>query len=313
MRLLNSLMPQLAEESRVELLVSDNASSDGTPVAVEEYRSRGLSIRSIRNETNIGPDANFEQCFAQASGKYVWIMGDDDVVLLGGIATVLDLLSEGERSGEYDIVHLHGKEISFEDTLPAIHRQPKFEVIYDARTFALKTHVFLTFITANIINRQRVLSLPHRPFSELTGTYLGQLSWTYTAVRYLRKGAYLREPIIAAGGDNRGGLSLFTIFGVNLKRITEEWLVEPALVRVILNGTLQVFFPPWALQTKLGLSRYEGEQLDTLLHSLFPNNLRLYFFVYPVLRLPNGPARLWLLLCRVINRLDRAIGNPLLR
>jgi len=306
-------MPQLAGESRVELLVSDNASPDETPAVLEEYRRLGLLVRSIRNETNIGPDANFEQCFAEALGKYVWIVGDDDVVLLGGVAAVLDLLSEGERSGEYDIVHLRGREISYEETLPAIRRQPTFEIIRDGRTFALKTHVFLTFITANIINRWRVLSLPHRPFSELTGTSLGQLSWTYTAVRYFRKGAYLREPIIAAGGDNRGGFSLFAVFGANLKRITEEWLVEPALVRVVLNGTLQVFFPLWALQTRLGRSSYVEERLDALLQSLFSENLRFYFFVYPVLKLPANLARLWLVLCKVINRLDRAIGNPLLR
>jgi len=308
-QLLDSLMPQLAGESRVELLVSDNASPDETPTILEEYRGRGMTFRNIRNETNIGPDANFEQCFAEASGKYIWIIGDDDVVLDGGVAAVLNLLGEGE----YDIVHLRGRTIGAGETPPAIRRQPPFEIIHDARTFALRTHVFLTFITGNIINRRRVLSLPHRPFRELDGTNLGQLSWTYTALRYFRKGAYLRDPIIAGGDDNRGGLSLFTIFGANLKRVSEEWLVEPTLVRVVLNGTLQVFFPPWALQAKLGLSRFEGERLDTLLYSLFSDNFRFYFFVYPILKLPKSLARLWLILCKVVNRLDRAMGNPLLR
>ena len=304
-------MPQLAGEPRVELLLSDNASPDETPATVEEYHRRGLHMRNIRNEINIGPDANFEQCFKEASGKYIWIVGDDDVVLHGAVATVLDLLSDSDA--EYDIVHLRDRGILSGELPPAIRQRPVFEIIHDARTFALRTHVFLTFITGNIINRSRVLSLPHRPFSELTGTSLGQLGWTYTAMRYFRKGAYLREPIIAAGGDNRGGYSLFKIFGANLKQITEEWLVEPALVRIVLNGTLQVFFPPWALQTKLGLSRFEGEQLDTLLHSLFSNNPRFYFFVYPLLKLPKSLAQLWLVLCKVINRLDRAMGNPLLR
>jgi abequosyltransferase len=302
-------MPQLAEEHRVELLVSDNASSDETPAMLEDYRRRGLLIRGIRNEMNIGPDANFEQCFMEASGKYIWIIGDDDVVLHGGVAIVLSLLSDDE----YDIVHLRDRGIRSEDSMPAVHSRPKFEIIRDARTFALRTHVFLTFISGNIINKSRVLSLPHRPFSELTGTYLGQLGWTYTAMRYFRKGAYLRDPIIAAGSDNRGGYSLFKIFGENLKQITEDWLVEPALVRIVLNATLQVFFPPWALQAKLGLSRFEGEQLDTLLRSLFSDNLRFYFFVYPLLKLPKYSARLWLILCKAINRLDRAMGNPLLR
>jgi abequosyltransferase len=312
-RLLESLLPQLAGESRVELLISDNASTDETQAILDRYREGGMPFRKIRNEANIGPDANFEQCFLEASGKYIWIIGDDDAVLRGGVAVILDLLSEGERTGEYDVVHLRGKEIGYEDMPPEIGGQPVFEIIHDARTFALKTHVFLTFITANIINKRRVLSLPHRPFSELIGTNLAQLSWTYTAIRYFRKGAFLREPIIVAGGDNRGGFSLFNVFGANLKRVTEEWLVEPELVRVVLNGTLQVFFPPWALQANLGRSRFEAERLDELLHSLFPDNLRFYFFVYPLLKLPKNLARLWMILCKIVNRADLAMGNPLLR
>ena len=58
-RLLESLLPQLKGESRVELIISDNASPDETQATVEEYRLRGLDFRFIRNETNIGAEANF--------------------------------------------------------------------------------------------------------------------------------------------------------------------------------------------------------------------------------------------------------------
>jgi abequosyltransferase len=272
-----------------------------------------MEFRNIRNETNIGPDANFEQCFSQAHGKYVWIVGDDDIVLQGGVAVILDLLSDGESGGEFDIVHIRGEVISFGETAPPMRRKPAFEIISDASVFTLRTHVFLTFITGNIINKRRVLSLPHGPFTDLIGTNLVQLGWTFTAVRFLKKAAYSRDPIIASGIDHRGGLSLFNIFGANLKRVSEEWLVEPALVRIMRNGTLQVFFPPWALETRLGRATYDEEELDKLLQALFPGSLRFYLFVYPVLKLPKALAGIWLFLGRVVNRLDRALGNPLLR
>ena len=55
------------------------------------------------------------------------------------------------------------------------------------------------------------------------------------------------------------------------------------------------------------------EKPDDLLHSLFSDNYRYYFFVYPLLKLPGTLGRAWLLLCRIVNRLDKTLGNPMLR
>ena len=67
--LLSGLSDQLHNESRVELIISDNASPDETPAVVEDFVARGLKVRYIRNAENIGPDANFLQCFEQARGS----------------------------------------------------------------------------------------------------------------------------------------------------------------------------------------------------------------------------------------------------
>ncbi|MCU1225288.1 MAG: putative glycosyltransferase [Edaphobacter sp.] len=308
-RLLDSLTPQLENETRVELLISDNASPDGTQATLEGYREQGLVFRSIRNQTNIGADGNIGQCFAEAAGKYVWIIGDDDVVIQDGLVSILSLIAQEE----FDIVHLRAMDFSEGQQPHILSRPPRIEIIHDPRTFALRTHVFLTFIAGNIINKQRVLSLPHRDFSELMGTSLGHLSWTYTALRSFRKGACILDPLIAAGADDRGGYALFTVFGTNLKRITETWLVEPDLVRIVMNGTLQTFFPTFVLRSKLRAGKFTEENPDVLLDSLFSNNYRYYFFIYPLLKLPSKLARVWLLLCRVVNRLDKVIGNPMLR
>ncbi|MCI5051702.1 MAG: glycosyltransferase [Simkaniaceae bacterium] len=71
-KLLKSVVPQL--EKDVQIVVSDNASSDGT----EELASR-YPIKYIRQPTNIGPDRNALQAIAAADAKYCWIFGDDDL------------------------------------------------------------------------------------------------------------------------------------------------------------------------------------------------------------------------------------------
>jgi glycosyltransferase involved in cell wall biosynthesis len=81
--LLSLLADQLKDQPRVELIISDNASPDETPAVVQEFIANGLRVRYLRNTKNIGPDANFLQCFEQASGKHIWLFGDDDLVTPG--------------------------------------------------------------------------------------------------------------------------------------------------------------------------------------------------------------------------------------
>jgi glycosyltransferase involved in cell wall biosynthesis len=62
----------------IEIIVSDNCSSDGT----ENY-VRGLNnprIRYFRHDTNIGPHNNFNYCLKQSRGAYFLLLHDDDLI-----------------------------------------------------------------------------------------------------------------------------------------------------------------------------------------------------------------------------------------
>jgi len=312
-RLLESLRPQMEEASHLfslELLISDNASTDRTSEIVDSFCCNSIvPCRSFRNKTNLGADGNILQCFSEAFGKYVWIIGDDDILLPGSLIAILKLLDREN----FDIVHL--RSIPLVEGREHYPRITSLEIasIDRPEVFALKTHIFLTFITGNIVNKERTLSLPHESFSTLIGTSLVQLSWTYTLVRNFRRGAVVANPVIAASSDARGGYALFTVFGTNLKSIGEKWLIEPRLSQIVVNGTLQVFFPPFVLGTRQESNVFSEEQAENILASLFSDNIRYRIFVSPLFRLPKRMARLWLLLTRVINRLDKALGNPMLR
>lgn len=64
-----------------EIIVSDNASSDGTPELLGTYDDP--RIRYYRQETNIGSIANHNFLLSQASREYVCLFGDDDIALPG--------------------------------------------------------------------------------------------------------------------------------------------------------------------------------------------------------------------------------------
>ncbi len=60
----------------IEVLVSDNASSDGTAALVSGVRDPRL--RYLRHAVNIGANGNFNFCLEQAAGDYFLLLHDDD-------------------------------------------------------------------------------------------------------------------------------------------------------------------------------------------------------------------------------------------
>ena len=62
----------------LELIISDNGSTDGTAEICERVAAADARVRYYRQATNIGSLANFEFVFRQAKGKYfMWAAHDD--------------------------------------------------------------------------------------------------------------------------------------------------------------------------------------------------------------------------------------------
>ncbi len=73
---LDSLLGQ--DYTNFELIVSDNASQDGTEVICREFLAREGRIRYFRQNINLGAPANFEFVARQAKGIYfMWAAHDD--------------------------------------------------------------------------------------------------------------------------------------------------------------------------------------------------------------------------------------------
>jgi len=88
---LDSIVSQI--EEGVEVVISDNASTDNTPEIVKQYQTKFNSIRYYINSENLGGDRNHDLCVRRSRGDYVWFIGDDDKIATGGIRKVLDVIS----------------------------------------------------------------------------------------------------------------------------------------------------------------------------------------------------------------------------
>lgn len=62
----------------IEVIVSDNASTDETVALCQHYNSGNMRFKYIRQLENIGPTRNFFEVLKNASGEFFMWLGDDD-------------------------------------------------------------------------------------------------------------------------------------------------------------------------------------------------------------------------------------------
>lgn len=152
-----------------------------------------------------------------------------------------------------------------------------------------------------------------QPFSSLIGSSLAQLGWTYTALNHFTRGLYIREKLIAVRANNTGGYKLFQVFGTKLSTITREWLHSATLAQIVLNGTIQRFWPLMLHEYKKNARLFTAEATpQQVLTPIFGANFRYWIFDYPLMRLPGPLDQIWFALTRIVNRLDKAAGYPLI-
>lgn len=87
---LDSLLEQ--EYRNFELIVSNNASTDGTESICRQYATRDQRIRYYRNRENVGALANFGMVLNRAMGDYFMWSACDDLWMPGFISATLQQL-----------------------------------------------------------------------------------------------------------------------------------------------------------------------------------------------------------------------------
>jgi abequosyltransferase len=89
---LDSIVDQFNDREvfdNVEIVISDNASSDNTTDIVDGFRKKYSNIRYSKNKTNIGFDRNLLTVVATSTGKYCLTIGDDDAIFPNTLSILL--------------------------------------------------------------------------------------------------------------------------------------------------------------------------------------------------------------------------------
>ncbi len=197
---------------QVEIVVSDNASTDDTQDKLNEFvASHGdLSIKTHKQQTNLGPDGNIYTVVKMATGAFIWILSDDDLLFSGALQTVFRIARQFPDVGAF-CPNIRGFTHTLEDAGPIqFHSDSGF---IQGKDEALD-HIgyMITFLSVLIIRRDLVLG---RNYDERIGTDIIH-SYMFLDVLRLANGLYvISDPLLGCRMFNSGGYNFFRILVSN--------------------------------------------------------------------------------------------------
>lgn len=196
-------------KEQIQLIISDNCSTDDLQSCCEKYQKQGLNLTYHCNESNLGPDGNFDWCFHHAEGRYVWLLGSDDIPVKGVLWQILEIL----KDGDYGLVHL--------STSP---RNERLRLYHNNNGILADINVWITFVSSNIIGTH---SVQNYDLKDYLGSYMIQVPAYLNACLATEDNAlvYLGQ-LFEEGSDavNNGGYNLFKVFVDNLFKMYQQFV-----------------------------------------------------------------------------------------
>lgn len=198
----------------VEVVVSDNCSTDNTPEVVESYKKHFKHLTYVASKKNVGFDLNIYSVVKNASGIYCWYLGDDDIIINGAIGFINNCLKEEK----YDFVGVNAEHLQENEDYKIERKYTNSSVIAmnDFNDFYFKDYC-QGGVSVLVFNRGLWMSLVD------TNDFLEHWLYYETVLKILvstkKPMAFATETTILTGQDCRwaeNGGELFTFGNSNL-------------------------------------------------------------------------------------------------
>jgi glycosyltransferase involved in cell wall biosynthesis len=154
----------------IEIIVSDNCSSDNTEGVVYDFCKKHSQIKYFKNSSNIGFDKNLYTIYGLASAQYIWFLSDDDLIHENSINYILETIKNNSNTEMFvfSFTHLKSDLIqSCYDSNPNVYKSFKLQAAVSQffRSIMIST---LVLRKRTDINMDYLLSLSNSNYPQVT-------------------------------------------------------------------------------------------------------------------------------------------------
>ncbi len=245
-KILNKTLKSITTDSAfcdiIEIVISDNCSTDDTYEVVAEYTKKYSNVKYYRNEQNVN-DLNFALALSYGKGKYLKLLNDTARFKQGKLQSIVSLIEKNQEN-ENNLM-FYDNNVFYKNTIKQCS---------NLNDFVKNSSFFVTWIGNFGTWRKAFLELENK--DQCSYLKLPQVDWSFrlankyeTILIYddFYEVEYIRE---------KGGYNLFQIF---------------------INNYL-LLFQPYIKNRKISCLRLEGEKYKLYRHFIFP---RIFSKLFP--------------------------------
>lgn len=227
----------------IEVIVTDNNSTDGTFAIVDKVAQCDSRVRAFRNESNVGPVRNWARAIGHARGEYVKILWSDDLIEPDFVEKCLNVIA-----GRSDIGFVFTAVVLFGN---GFRRLAHFGNSVPSGVFDSASYIAATLLGENLLfspgcalfradslRKNLLFDVPNKIGSDFSSHAIGNdlLMYLLTAADYPRIG-YIDEPLslfrahknsITVSSDSA---RLRTMYLLAMAHFVENHLTDKNLIR----------------------------------------------------------------------------------
>jgi glycosyltransferase involved in cell wall biosynthesis len=216
-RAVRSVLAQQGVE--LELVVSDNASTDGTAALCDDLAAADPRVRVVRHEADVGAEANFRTVLEEARGSLFMWLADDDWIDPGYVAACAEVL---DRHADHVVVCGRGRyyragEQAFVERPVNLRSRSR-----NARLLGFYRTVTLNGPFYGVIRRELLLGMPTR--KTVGSDWLVVAALAYTGKIRTVEGVSVHRSVEGASQDQD---SLGRAYGLS-RRQARHWYLAVA-------------------------------------------------------------------------------------
>jgi glycosyltransferase involved in cell wall biosynthesis len=188
-------------EAKIQVCISDNGSTDGTRKMLEgKWKDAPFQTKFRFGEKNVGFDLNVFNVFEMGDGEWLWLLGDDDIILKGMLGKLVGKLEGESKKGSKIVFANYEYGDINEDGSYEISKKSTFDEFF-SKGAGRPGYFFYNpawYISCIILNKEKYDSIDKKLLSRMTGNVEMHM-WAQRLICMKHPDSpigYLREPVV---------------------------------------------------------------------------------------------------------------------